>query len=51
MSAKLLLHEEVSVPEAILRVLEEAGIDTIFGKGLMALSPRLIVLISPGLRA
>lgn len=31
MSAKLLLHEEVSVPEAILRVLEEAGIDMIFG--------------------
>lgn len=26
MSAKLLLHEEVSVPEAILRVLEEADL-------------------------
>ncbi len=31
MSAKLLLHEEVSVAEAILRVLEEAGIDMVFG--------------------
>lgn len=31
MSTKLLLQEEVSVPEAILRVLEEAGIDMIFG--------------------
>lgn len=31
MSAKLLLHEEVSVPEAISRVLEEAGIDMVFG--------------------
>jgi len=31
MSAKLLLQEEVSVPEAILRVLEDAGVDTVFG--------------------
>ena len=31
MSAKLLLHEEVSVPEAISRVLEEAGVDMVFG--------------------
>lgn len=31
MSAKLLLQEEVSVPEAIVRVLEQAGIDMVFG--------------------
>jgi acetolactate synthase-1/2/3 large subunit len=31
MSSRLLLREEVSVPEAILRVLEEAGVDTVFG--------------------
>ena len=31
MSAKLLLNSEVSIPEAILRVLEEAGIDMVFG--------------------
>ena len=31
MSAKLLLNSEVSIPEAILRVLEEANIDMVFG--------------------
>ena len=31
MGARLLLREELSVPEAILRVLEEAGVDTVFG--------------------
>jgi len=31
MTAKLLLQEEVTVPEAIIRVLEEAGIDMVFG--------------------
>ena len=31
MSAKLLLNSEVSIPEAILRVLEEAGVDMVFG--------------------
>ena len=31
MSTKLLLQEEVSVPEALVRVLEEAGIDTVIG--------------------
>lgn len=31
MSAQLLFDEEVSVPEAISRVLEEAGIDMVFG--------------------
>ena len=38
MSAKLLLNSEVSIPEAILRVLEEAGIDpaSIPGEGSSA---------------
>ena len=31
MSAKLLLNSEISIPEAILRVLEEAGVDMVFG--------------------
>jgi len=31
MTAKRLLQEEASVPEAIIRVLEEAGIDMVFG--------------------
>jgi len=31
MTAKLLLQEEVTVSEAIIRVLEEAGIDIVFG--------------------
>ena len=31
MGAKRLLHEEVAVPEAIVRVLEEVGIDMVFG--------------------
>ena len=31
MPTKKLLQEEVSVPEAIVRVLEEAGIDMVFG--------------------
>ena len=31
MSSKPLLQKEVSVPEAIVRVLEQAGIDTVFG--------------------
>ena len=31
MSAKLLLDQEVSVPEAISRVLEEAGVEMVFG--------------------
>jgi len=31
MATKKLLREEVSVPEAIVRVLEEAGIDMVFG--------------------
>jgi len=31
MTAKLLFQEEVTVPEAIIRVLEEAGIDMVFG--------------------
>ena len=31
MTTERLLHEEISVPEAIVRVLEEAGIDMVFG--------------------
>ena len=31
MTTDRLLTETVSVPEAIVRVLEEAGIDTVFG--------------------
>ena len=31
MTAQKLLREEVSVPEAIIRVLEEAGVDMVFG--------------------
>ncbi len=31
MTTERLIHEEISVPEAIIRVLEEAGIDMVFG--------------------
>ena len=31
MTTERLLHEDITVPEAIVRVLEEAGIDTVFG--------------------
>jgi len=31
MTTERLLNEEISVPEAIVRVLEEAGIDMVFG--------------------
>ena len=48
MTARKLLQEEVSVPEAIVRVLEEAGIDMVFGMpGGNAMLPRLTKASTP----